>query len=65
MTGNIIWFSPKGYGFLRSSDESIYFHYTEFDGYIELKVGKELEFDIINGEKGKKAIHIKEKLLSH
>ena len=65
MTGNIIWFSSKGYGFLRSSDESIYFHYTEFEGRIELERGKELEFDIIDGEKGKKAIHIKEKLLSH
>lgn len=62
MKGNIIWFSPqKGYGFLRSSNnESIYFHYTAFSSPISLEVNKELEFDTEPGEKGLKAINIRE-----
>ena len=55
--GVVKWFNnAKGYGFLgRDSGEDVFVHYSsiEFEGYKSLKEGDSVEFDIVNGDKGK------------
>lgn len=62
MKGTVKWFSDrKGYGFI--TDESgteIFVHYSAVsgEGYKSLKPGDQVEFEVEEGAKGKKALNV-------
>ncbi len=62
MKGTVKWFNnQKGYGFI--SDESgkdVFVHFSGLvmDGYKTLEEGQEVEFDVVNGEKGPQATNV-------
>ena len=63
MTGTVKWFNnQKGYGFI--SDENgndVFVHYSGLDmeGYKTLEEGQAGEFDVVDGNKGSQAVHVK------
>jgi CspA family cold shock protein len=61
-TGTMKWFNnSKGWGFVSLEDESEAFvHYSDIegDGFRALYVGDVVEFELAEGEKGAKAIHV-------
>ena len=60
--GTVKWFNArKGYGFI--SDESgndvfVHFSALNMDGFKELKDGEEVEFEVVEGEKGPQAANV-------
>jgi len=62
-TGTVKWFSnEKGYGFLERSDgEDVFVHFSAIvgDGYRTLTEGQQVEFDIVDGPKGKQAANVR------
>ena len=54
--GKVKWFDPKkGYGFIVGPDEQdVFVHYSQIlgDGFRSLKDGEEVEYELVNGEKG-------------
>ena len=61
--GKVKWFSPeKGFGFI-SSDDGVEFYAHHRDiisgGFKTLLKGQVVEFEVIDGERGKQAINIK------
>ena len=60
--GTVKWFNnAKGYGFLgRNQGADVFVHYSSIqrDGYKSLKEGDEVEFDVIQGEKGPQADNV-------
>lgn len=62
-TGTVKWFNnAKGYGFILCSDGEgdIFAHYSaiQMEGYKTLKAGQEVNFELIEGEKGLHATNI-------
>jgi CspA family cold shock protein len=61
--GTVKWFSnEKGYGFLARPDgDDVFVHFSAImgDGYRTLNEGQEVEFDIVEGPKGKQAANVK------
>ena len=57
--GKVKWFNnAKGYGFIgREDGQDVFVHYSaiQSDGYKTLREGDEVEFDIIEGQKGPQA----------
>ena len=58
--GKVKWFNnAKGYGFIKSDglEEDIFVHHTSIqaDGYRTLSEGEDVEFELVQGEKGYKA----------
>jgi len=57
--GKVQWFNnAKGFGFLsQESGPDVFVHYSSLqqEGYRSLKEGANVEFDIIQGEKGPQA----------
>lgn len=64
MRGRVKWFSSKkGYGFIERDDEAdVFVHYSEIvesgEGFRFLERGTEVEFEIIEGERGPRATQI-------
>lgn len=62
MKGTVKWFNAKkGFGFI--SDESgkdVFVHYSalNMDGFKVLEENEEVEFDVIEGEKGPQAANV-------
>ncbi len=62
MKGTVKWFNnQKGYGFI--SDESgqdVFVHYSglNMEGFKSLDEGQEVEFEVIQGEKGPQATNV-------
>lgn len=60
--GTVKWFNnQKGFGFI--SDEQgkdVFVHYSgiQTEGFKSLEDGQEVEFDIIQGEKGPQAVNV-------
>jgi len=61
-TGTVKWFdNKKGYGFLAREDgDDVFVHYTAIggDGYKSLTEGQKVEFEIVDGDKGKQAANV-------
>ena len=61
--GTVKWFNnAKGYGFLgHDGGPDVFFHYSsiQIDGYKTLKEGEQVEFDVIQGEKGPQADQVR------
>lgn len=62
VVGKVKFFhDKKGWGFIESEQESdIFVHYADIDGdgYRSLAKGEEVEFEVIKGPKGDKAINV-------
>jgi cold shock protein len=60
--GKVKWFNPeKGYGFIaREGDQDIFVHFSAIqqDGYKSLREGEEVEFELVQGERGPQAQHV-------
>jgi cold shock protein len=61
-TGVVKWFNDaKGYGFIeREGKEDVFVHYTavEGSGFRTLAEGQAVEFDVVEGPKGKQAANV-------
>lgn len=63
-TGKVKWFNnAKGFGFILpdTGEEDLFAHYSsiEMDGYKTLKAGQAVTFDLMRGDKGMHATHIR------
>jgi cold shock protein len=61
--GKVKWFSNvKGYGFLEKEGgtQDIFVHYSAIqgEGYKKLLEGEEVDFDVVQGEKGPQAANV-------
>ena len=62
-TGTVKWFNnEKGFGFISgdngSGDVFVHFSVIQSAGYKSLEEGQEVEYDIVDGEKGPQAINV-------
>ena len=61
--GNVKWFdSKKGFGFIVSPEgEDVFVHFSsiEGDGFRALKDGETVDYELVRGEKGLSALHVK------
>ena len=61
--GKIKWFSnSKGYGFItqeQGQDVFVHFSAIQGEGFKSLQEGDEVEFDVVQGEKGPQASNVK------
>lgn len=64
MRGTVKWFNKvKGFGFITKEgggDVFVHFSAIQADGYKELAENEAVEFDVEDGEKGEKAINVKQ-----
>lgn len=61
--GKVKWFNEtKGYGFISGSEvqKEVFVHFSAIqgDGYRTLHEGQEVEFDVLDGEKGPQAANV-------
>ena len=60
--GTVKWFNAtKGYGFISTEEgEDVFVHYSaiESDGFKTLEEGQDVEFEIVEGEKGPQATNV-------
>lgn len=65
VNGTVKWFNAtKGYGFISTEDgEDVFVHYSaiEEDGFKTLEEGQQVEFEIVEGEKGPQATSVKKR----
>ena len=61
-TGTVKWFDgKKGYGFIEREDgDDVFAHFSaiEEDGFKNLDEGQEVEFEIVEGDRGPQAANI-------
>ena len=63
MQGTVKWFNAqKGYGFLSTAEgKDVFVHFSAIEneeGYKTLTEGQEVQFDVVDGEKGTQAAHV-------
>lgn len=60
--GIVKWFnSEKGYGFIsRENGDDVFVHYSaiNMDGFKTLEEGQEVQFEIVEGDKGPQATNV-------
>ena len=60
--GTVTWFSDrKGYGFIAMEGHGdVFVHHTAIEGrgFRTLNVGEQVEFEILDGERGTEAAHV-------
>ena len=58
-TGTVKWFdNAKGFGFIvRESGDDVFVHFSSIrgEGYRSLEEGQQVEFEVVQGEKGPQA----------
>ncbi len=63
MKGKVIRFNKKkGFGFIKSCDDKdVFFHYSALgmDGFKDIAVESEVEFDVLETEKGLRASNVR------
>jgi len=61
-TGKVKWFNEaKGYGFIEQAEGGdLFVHYSAIqgNGFRTLAEGQEVEFDVVDGPKGKQAANV-------
>jgi cold shock protein len=61
--GTVKWFSnEKGFGFISRTDgDDVFVHHSaiQMEGYRTLTEGQKVEFDIVEGPKGKQAANVR------
>lgn len=61
--GKVKWFNTeKGYGFIQREDgKDVFVHYSaiQSEGFKNLAEGQDVEFDIVEGEKGPQAANVR------
>lgn len=61
--GTVKWFSnEKGFGFISRADgDDVFVHFSAIsgDGYRTLTEGQEVEFEVVDGPKGKQAADVR------
>ncbi len=62
MIGTVKWFNAKkGFGFIsdeEGNDVFVHFSALQMDGFKVLDEGDQVEFEVINGEKGPQAANV-------
>ena len=62
LTGKVKWFTDsKGYGFIERPDgDDVFVHYSAIQGsgFRTLTEGQEVEFEVVDGPKGKQAANV-------
>ena len=62
MKGTVKWFNAKkGFGFIsdeNGNDVFVHFSALQMDGFKVLDEGEEVEFDVVNGEKGPQSSNV-------
>jgi len=62
MDGTVKWFNAdKGYGFIeREEGEDVFVHFSaiQTDGFKTLDEGQRVEFDVVDGNRGKQAENV-------
>ena len=62
MKGTVKWFNAKkGFGFISDEDgDDVFVHFSalQMDGFKVLDEGDEVEFEVIEGEKGPQAANV-------
>ncbi len=63
MQGKVKWFSPeKGYGFIEQEegegDVFVHFSAIQEDGFKTLEEGQDVEFEIVEGDRGPQAANV-------
>ncbi len=62
VTGTVKWFNDaKGYGFIAREDgDDVFVHYSAISGsgFRSLNEGQAVEFDVVDGPKGKQAANV-------
>ena len=60
--GTVKWFNAtKGYGFISTEEgEDVFVHYSAIsgDGFKTLEEGQQVEFEIVEGDKGPQATNV-------
>jgi CspA family cold shock protein len=61
--GTVKWFSnEKGFGFIsREGEDDVFVHFSAIggEGYKSLTEGQAVEFDVVDGPKGKQAANVR------
>ncbi|MGL6174036.1 MAG: cold-shock protein CspD [Cellulosilyticaceae bacterium] len=62
MTGKVKWFNAeKGFGFIeRENGDDVFVHFTaiQTEGFKTLEEGQEVEFEIVEGNRGPQASNV-------
>ncbi|QTM98076.1 MULTISPECIES: cold shock domain-containing protein [Sediminibacillus] len=62
MTGKVKWFNAdKGFGFIEREDgDDVFVHFSaiQTEGFKTLDEGQEVEFDIVEGDRGPQASNV-------
>ena len=61
-TGSVKWFdNAKGFGFIvRESGDDVFVHFSSIrgEGYRSLEEGQQVEFEVVQGQKGPQALDV-------